>query len=131
MDSSWRWKVALTVFITLACVWFLIPTYYSMAVLPKEQRNDIAALEKALPAWAPPAKYRLNLGLDLQGGIHMVMRVDTETALAAAEVCRLHKLAPADAIVFAAARAQEAALITCDAHFDGLPGVTLIEKVMP
>ncbi len=81
MDSSWRWKVALTVAITLACVWFLIPTYYSMAVLPKEQRNDIGALEKALPAWAPSAKYRLNLGLDLQGGIHMVMRVDTETAL--------------------------------------------------
>ena len=29
----------------------------------------------------PSAQHRLNLGLDLQGGIHMVMRVDTQTAL--------------------------------------------------
>lgn len=60
-----------------------------------------------------------------------VVPLDTEIALAAAEACRVHKLATADAIVFATARAQEAALITCDAHFDGLPGVTLIEKIKP
>lgn len=60
-----------------------------------------------------------------------VVPLDTEIALAAAEACRIHKLATADAIVFATARAQDAALITCDAHFDGLPGVTLIEKIKP
>ncbi|MDQ3264896.1 MAG: protein translocase subunit SecD [Myxococcota bacterium] len=67
--------------VTLLAVWFLVPSYYSFFVLPREQRNDIKALEAVLPAWAPPAKYRLSLGLDLQGGIHMVMRVDTRTAL--------------------------------------------------
>ena len=60
-----------------------------------------------------------------------VVPLDTEIALAAAEACRVHKLATADAIVFATARAQDATLITCDAHFDGLPGVTLIEKIKP
>jgi predicted nucleic acid-binding protein len=58
-----------------------------------------------------------------------VVPLDTEIALAAAEACREHKLATADAIVFATARARGATLLTCDTHFDGLPGVTLIEKI--
>jgi predicted nucleic acid-binding protein len=58
-----------------------------------------------------------------------VVPLDTEIALAAAEACREHKLATADAIIFATARAQGAALLTCDVHFEGLPGVTLVEKI--
>lgn len=58
-----------------------------------------------------------------------VVPLDTEIALAAAEACREHRLATADAIVFATARARGATLLTCDTHFDGLPGVTLIEKI--
>ena len=57
-----------------------------------------------------------------------VVPLDTEIALAAAEVCREHRLATADAIIFATARTHQAKLVTCDAHFDGLPGVTLIKK---
>lgn len=55
--------------------------------------------------------------------------LDTEIALAAAEACRTHKLATADAIVFATARAHDARLLTCDRHFKDLPGVTVVEKV--
>ena len=58
-----------------------------------------------------------------------VVPLDTEIALAAAEACREYKLATADAIIFTTARAQSATLLTCDAHFQGLPGVTLIEKI--
>ena len=58
-----------------------------------------------------------------------VVPLDTGIALAAAEACREHKLATADAIIFATARSQGATLLTCDAHFEGLPGVTLIGKV--
>lgn len=58
-----------------------------------------------------------------------VVPLDTEIALAAAEACREHKLATADAIVFATARARDATLLTCDTHFDGLAGVTLIKKI--
>ncbi|TQF15057.1 protein translocase subunit SecD [Myxococcus llanfairpwllgwyngyllgogerychwyrndrobwllllantysiliogogogochensis] len=81
MDRGWWWKFGLIVAVTLGTIWFLIPSYYSLVVMDRAQRNDLAALQARLPAWAPPAKYRLNLGLDLQGGIHMVMRVDTKTAL--------------------------------------------------
>ena len=57
-----------------------------------------------------------------------VIPLDTDIALAAAEACRTHKLATADAIIFATARQRGATLLTCDAHFEGLPGVTLIGK---
>jgi uncharacterized protein len=57
-----------------------------------------------------------------------IVPLDTEIALAAAEACRAHKLATADAIIFATARQRGATLLTCDAHFEGLPGVTLIPK---
>lgn len=55
-----------------------------------------------------------------------VVPLDTEIALAAAEACRTHKLATADAIIFATAQARGATLLTCDAHFEGLPGVDLM-----
>ena len=58
-----------------------------------------------------------------------VAPLDTEIALAAAEACREHSLSTADAIIFATARAKGATLLTCDAHFAGLRGVTLVEKV--
>ncbi|MCE9672789.1 protein translocase subunit SecD [Myxococcus stipitatus] len=81
MDRGWWWKFGMIVAVTLGTLWFLIPTYYSLVVMDRDQRNNLALLQERLPKWAPSAKYRLNLGLDLQGGIHMVMRVDTKTAL--------------------------------------------------
>ena len=63
--------------------------------------------------------------------ICQVVTLDTGIALAAAEACRDHKLATADAIIFATARAHNATLLTCDGHFDGLPGVRLIAKTSP
>ncbi|MCZ8170874.1 MAG: type II toxin-antitoxin system VapC family toxin [Brevundimonas sp.] len=57
-----------------------------------------------------------------------VVPLDTEIALAAADVCRTHKLATADAIIFATAQARGATLLTCDAHFEGLPGVDFMPK---
>jgi len=57
-----------------------------------------------------------------------IVDLDTEIALAAAEACRVHKLASADAIILATARAHRATLVTCDAHFEGLADVVLIKK---
>lgn len=57
-----------------------------------------------------------------------VVPLDTEIALAAADACRMHKLATADAIIFATARARGATLLTCDAHFEELPGVDFMPK---
>jgi predicted nucleic acid-binding protein len=58
----------------------------------------------------------------------IVVPLDTKIALAAADLHQKHRLATADAIVYATALAQKAELLTCDAHFDGLPGVKLIRK---
>jgi len=58
----------------------------------------------------------------------VVADLDTAAALSAAELCARHKLATADAIVYATALAHGADLLTCDRHFEGLPGVHLIAK---
>lgn len=58
----------------------------------------------------------------------VVVPLDTATALLAAELHREYKLATADAIVYATARRQSAELLTCDAHFQGLPEVVLFAK---
>ena len=58
----------------------------------------------------------------------LVVPLDTRLALLAAELHRTHKLATADAIVYATARDAEVDLLTCDAHFEGLPGVLLFAK---
>jgi predicted nucleic acid-binding protein len=57
-----------------------------------------------------------------------VVPLDTAIALLVAELHRAHKLATADAIVYATARQQNAELLTCDAHFEGLPGVVFFPK---
>jgi predicted nucleic acid-binding protein len=58
----------------------------------------------------------------------VVADLDTATALSATELCTRHRLATADAIVYATARAHGADLLTCDRHFENLPGVRLIPK---
>lgn len=57
-----------------------------------------------------------------------VLPLDTKIALLAAELCGKHKLATADAIVYATAMEHGADLLTCDAHFDGLASVVYIAK---
>jgi preprotein translocase subunit SecD len=81
MDRGWWGRVILILLVTLGSVWYLVPSYYSFFVLPRAQRNDIRLLQEKLPSWDRFPSHRLNLGLDLQGGIHMVMQVDTKTAL--------------------------------------------------
>ncbi len=58
----------------------------------------------------------------------VVAPLDAAIALLAADLHREHKLATADAIVYATARRLGAELLTCDAHFDGLPDVALFAK---
>jgi predicted nucleic acid-binding protein len=60
-----------------------------------------------------------------------VVPLDTEIALLAADLCREHKLATADAVILATARIAGGTVLTCDAHFEGIPGVTYIPKIKP
>lgn len=52
--------------------------------------------------------------------------LDTDLAVQAARLSSETGLPMADAIIYATAQAVQAELITSDAHFSGLPGVTLI-----
>src|SRR2546427_5315456 len=78
MDRAWYWKAGLILAVTVLSVWALVPsiTYFR---LPATERNEANVFEKARPKWAP-AKH-LNLGLDLQGGIHLVMGVEVDRAV--------------------------------------------------
>lgn len=60
--------------------------------------------------------------------VRLVVSLTTDIALAAAELTARHKLATADAIVYATTLACQADLLTCDRHFEGLPFVELIAK---
>lgn len=58
----------------------------------------------------------------------IVVPLDTNIALLAAELHREYRLATADAILYATARHQQAELLICDAHFKNLPGVLFLAK---
>jgi predicted nucleic acid-binding protein len=58
----------------------------------------------------------------------VVAKLDMATALSAAELCAQHRLATADAIVYATALRHGADVLTCDRHFENLPGVHFVAK---
>jgi preprotein translocase subunit SecD len=62
-----RWKIILITFACLLAVLLAIPTF-----IPEASRN-------ALPKWMP--KRAVNLGLDLQGGSHLLLEVDFDAFL--------------------------------------------------
>lgn len=61
-------------------------------------------------------------------GVCRRVPLDTTTALLAARFCHEHKLATADAVIYATAVLHGAELLTCDAHFRDLPKVRFVAK---
>lgn len=57
-----------------------------------------------------------------------VVPMDTRLAILAAELATQHKLAMADAVVYATSLAHAVMLHTSDAHFEGLPSVRFYPK---
>jgi preprotein translocase subunit SecD len=64
MISFPKWKSALVLLVCLLGVIYTVPNFVSKDVL------------SGLPDWAP--KQQITLGLDLQGGSHLLMQVDTD-----------------------------------------------------
>jgi predicted nucleic acid-binding protein len=58
----------------------------------------------------------------------LVIPLSTDIALVAADLSLSHKLAFADAVIYASARKFNVELVTSDDHFEGLPGVTYFPK---
>lgn len=61
----------------------------------------------------------------------LVIPLSTDIALVAADLSLSHKLAFADAVIYASARKYNVELVTSDDHFEGLPGVTYFPKKNP
>jgi preprotein translocase subunit SecD len=68
MERSWWWKAALYGFVTVVAVLYLIPT-----VVPEDKQP--AFVQKHF-------QKRIQLGLDLQGGLHLVYEVNVDKAVA-------------------------------------------------
>ncbi len=81
MERSWYWRVAIIAGVALFSIYYLVPSWFYFK-LPPDQRNG-EVYDQSVPRWAPGAKKHLNLGLDLQGGIHLAMGVDVDRAVKA------------------------------------------------
>ena len=57
-----------------------------------------------------------------------VVSMDEGVALLAADLAASHKLHTLDALIYATALLNDAELVTCDAHFKGLPQVGYFDK---
>src|SRR5689334_3811128 len=91
MERSWYWRVALIVAVALLSIYQLVPSWFYFRLAP-DQRNT-EAYDGSVPKWAPEAKHHLNLGLDLQGGIHLALGVDVERAVQAKIARRADEIA--------------------------------------
>ena len=77
------------------------------------------------------AKGGLVTSADAAAARMMLSRIDpldAATAIQAAQLCRLHHLATADATILAHAQLAGVVLLTCDRHFEGIPGVEYLPK---
>jgi protein-export membrane protein SecD/preprotein translocase SecF subunit len=76
--SSLRWRLWFIAALSIASIYVLIPTYIYMSQ-PADLRNDQDYMAKKIPGFLP--KGHLNLGLDLQGGVQLVLGVNLSQAV--------------------------------------------------
>ncbi len=76
--NSVKWKLLWVIAIVLLGVYTVTPTviYFSM---PKETRNDSEKFQANMPKWLPQS--HVKLGLDIQGGVQLVLGVDAVSAV--------------------------------------------------
>ena len=78
MERSWFYRLVLVLALMAVAVYYAIPSGIYFFSDPEVRRSRVK-LAEVMPDWAP--KHRFNLGIDLQGGLHLVMGVDTEKAV--------------------------------------------------
>ena len=80
--TTWPVRLLFTLGIMLLGAYLITPTviYFNLDEAElAEVKNDKNAFKKHLPAWAPES--HIVPGLDLQGGVHMVLGVDLDKAI--------------------------------------------------
>lgn len=73
MNKATQWKITITLVLLGAAIWFLYPSVSWYSKSP-EERTKLREVED------PIVGKILNLGLDLQGGMHLMLEVDLEKA---------------------------------------------------
>jgi len=91
MERNWYLRVALILGVLAFSVYQLVPSWFYFR-LPPDRRNGLE-YDQSVPGWAPAARKHLNLGLDLQGGIHLAMGVDVDRAVKAKVARRADEIA--------------------------------------
>ena len=81
MERNWFLRVALILGVLVFSLYELVPSWFYFRLAP-DKRNG-PEYEESVPGWAPSSRKHLNLGLDLQGGIHLAMGVDVDRAVKA------------------------------------------------
>lgn len=79
MDRGWYLKLVMVLGVLGLAAYLIFPSYYYYAEATEEQKESHDEFCKALPLWSSCTKF--NLGLDLQGGVHLVMGVKVEKAV--------------------------------------------------
>ena len=78
MERSWYWRLLLVVGLVALSAFYAAPSTIYFLSDPEVRRSE-EKLKEAIPQFLPSE--RLNFGIDLQGGLHLVMGVDTEKAM--------------------------------------------------
>lgn len=76
--KSLKWRLFVVLALTLGALYASAPTFIYFSQ-PKEVRNDEEAFNKAVPDYLPES--HVKLGLDIQGGVQLVLGVETEGAV--------------------------------------------------
>lgn len=79
MSRSWYVRCGLIVAVLIVTAYLIYPSYFFYFEATQEQQEDHTKFCDALPAWATCKKF--SLGLDLQGGVHLVMGVRVDKAV--------------------------------------------------
>jgi preprotein translocase subunit SecD len=72
MERSWRWKALLYVGVTILAILYVVPTVLTFAKVPEEKWPSI---------FQKHFQKKIQLGLDLQGGLHLVYEVNVDKAV--------------------------------------------------
>lgn len=78
MERSWYWRLALVIGLIVGGLYVAAPSFIYLTSSPDVRRSKKLLAEK-MPEGLPSS--RMNLGIDLQGGLHMVMGVDVNKAV--------------------------------------------------
>lgn len=82
MQNNWTFRLLVSLFMLGVAFYFLVPSviYFSLSEEETlEVRQNKAAWEKHVPSWASSS--HIVPGLDLQGGVHMVLGVNLDKAV--------------------------------------------------